>query len=75
MTSESQHGGIAVEGIARTIFVLRGHRVILDSDLAAICGVETRTLNQAVKRNSARFQKTFVSNSLILKSYLQDHNL
>ena len=37
------------------IFTVRGHKVLLDGDLAAIYGVETRTLNQAVKRNIARF--------------------
>jgi hypothetical protein len=47
------------EGIARTIFILRGHRVILDSNLAAVYGVETRTLNQAVKRNAGRFPEDF----------------
>ncbi|HEU5134981.1 MAG TPA: ORF6N domain-containing protein [Steroidobacteraceae bacterium] len=59
MTSESQAGADAVAGIAQTIFLLRGRRVILDSSLAAIYGVETRTLNQAVKRNSGRFPDDF----------------
>jgi len=45
--------------ITRTIFVLRGHRVILDRDLAAMYGVATRSLNQAVKRNSERFPADF----------------
>jgi hypothetical protein len=39
---------------------MRGQRVILDRDLAAIYGVETRTLNQAVKRNAARFPEDFM---------------
>ncbi len=38
---------------------MRGHKVLLDSDLAAIYGVETRTLNQAVQRNLARFPEDF----------------
>ena len=38
-----------VEAIESRIFVLRGHRVMLDRDLAALFGVETRALNQAVK--------------------------
>jgi hypothetical protein len=59
MAIESQAGADAIAGIAQTIFVLRGHRVILDSNLAAIYGVETRMLNQAVKRNSARFPEDF----------------
>ena len=38
---------------------IRGQRVLLDSDLAAIYGVTTKALNQAVKRNSDRFPKDF----------------
>jgi hypothetical protein len=43
-----------------SILILRGQRVILDADLAAIYGVETRVLNQAVKRNSERFPEDFM---------------
>jgi hypothetical protein len=39
---------------------IRGQRVILDSDLASIYGVETKALNRAVKRNAYRFPKDFV---------------
>jgi hypothetical protein len=45
--------------IDRSIFVLRGARVILAADLAKISGVETRALNQAVKRNRERFPEDF----------------
>jgi len=45
--------------ITRAILVLRGHRVLLDSELARIYGVETRALNQAVKRNTERFPEDF----------------
>ena len=38
---------------------IRGQRVLLDADLAAIYGVPTKALNQAVKRNSDRFPKDF----------------
>ena len=48
-----------VEDITRSILILRGHRVILDRDLAAIYGVATKVLNQAVKRNSERFPEDF----------------
>jgi hypothetical protein len=41
------------------IFTIRGERVILDSDLAEIYGVEVRTLNQQVKRNIGRFPDDF----------------
>ena len=40
--------------------VLRGHRVMLDSDLAALYGVDTKALNQAVSRNLERFPEDFV---------------
>ncbi|MDD5092541.1 MAG: ORF6N domain-containing protein [Candidatus Wallbacteria bacterium] len=42
------------------IFVIRGKRVMLDRDLAELYGVETRTLNQAVKRNLKRFPGDFM---------------
>jgi hypothetical protein len=45
--------------VERAILVLRGHRVILDSDLAALYGVETRRLNEQVRRNVARFPPDF----------------
>jgi hypothetical protein len=41
------------------IFVLRGHRVILDTDLAELYGVQARHLNQQVKRNTKRFPLAF----------------
>lgn len=40
--------------------MIRGQRVMLDSDLALLYGVETKVLNQAVKRNLDRFPKDFV---------------
>jgi hypothetical protein len=45
--------------IAQSILVLRGEKVLLDRDLAALDGVETRVLNQAVKRNANRFPEDF----------------
>lgn len=39
---------------------MRGHKVILDADLAALYGVETRRLNEQVRRNHARFPADFV---------------
>ena len=45
--------------IETSILVLRGQRVILAADLAKIYGVETRALNQAVKRNRERFPDDF----------------
>ena len=57
-----------VEAIARVIYALRGQRVLLDRDLAALYGVETRALNQAVKRNAARFRAISCSSSPVRKS-------
>jgi hypothetical protein len=41
------------------IFVLRGHRIILDTDLAELYGVQVRHLNQQAKRNAKRFPPAF----------------
>lgn len=46
--------------IARHILALRDQRVMLDADLAALYGVETKVLVQAVKRNSERFPGDFM---------------
>jgi hypothetical protein len=46
--------------LGRLIYEVRGERVMLDSDLASIYGVETKALNRAVKRNRDRFPKDFV---------------
>ena len=46
--------------IQRKIFEIRGQKVILDRDLAALYQVETRVLNQAVKRNTERFPEDFM---------------
>ena len=42
------------------IFLIRGHKVLLDADLAFLYQVETRILNQAVRRNAARFPEDFM---------------
>ena len=42
------------------IFIIRDHKVMIDRDLAELYGVETRTLNQAVKRNLQRFPEDFM---------------
>ena len=46
--------------IQRKIFTLRGRQVMIDSDLAKMYGVETRRLNEQVKRNIERFPKEFM---------------
>ena len=51
---------ILIDKIEPLIIVIRGERVILDSDLAALYGVATKVLNQAVKRNLSRFPADFM---------------
>lgn len=48
------------ERIISRIFYIRGKKVIFDRDLAELYGVETKALNQAVKRNKARFPADFM---------------
>ena len=56
MTSEAL---LPAERIAARILVIRGHRVLLDADLAALYGVTTKRLNEQVKRNADRFPPDF----------------
>jgi hypothetical protein len=51
---------IAPDGIELSILVFRGRKVLLDSTLAALYGVETKALNRAVKRNRDRFPADFM---------------
>jgi hypothetical protein len=51
---------IPTERIERAILLIRGNKVMLDSDLASLYGVETKVLNQAVKRNLDRFPEDFM---------------
>jgi hypothetical protein len=48
------------EKIDRAILLIRGHKVMLDTDLAEIYGVKTSRLNEQVKRNSDRFPEDFM---------------
>src|SRR5438477_4630434 len=50
---------LSADQLGRLICEIGGQRVMLDSDLAAIYGIETRALNQAVRRNRDRFPKDF----------------
>ncbi len=49
-----------IQAIQNKIYEIRGQRVMLDFDLAAMYGVETRALNQAVRRNVKRFPEDFM---------------
>lgn len=51
---------VPVERIEKSIYVIRGERVMLDRDLADLYGVETRVLNQSVSRNRDRFPSDFI---------------
>jgi len=51
---------VPVERIERSILLLRGEKVILDSDIAALYGVETKTLVRSMKRNLDRFPSDFM---------------
>lgn len=51
---------VPYEGIENHIFLIRSQRVMLDADLATLYGVETRVLNQAVRRNIERFPADFL---------------
>lgn len=57
------------ERIEAMIYNIRGQRVMLDSDLAKLYGVETKVLNQAVRRNLKRFPNDFMF-QLISEEYL-----
>ena len=51
---------LPTEAIAGKIFFIRGQKVMIDRDLAELYGVETRTLKQAVRRNTDRFPSDFM---------------
>ena len=51
---------IPLERIERSILLIRGHKVMLDRDLAYLYGVTTKVLNQAVKRHKDRFPEDFM---------------
>src|SRR3972149_6381349 len=57
---ENGHLVIPVERVQRAIYLVRGQKVMLDKDLAQLYGVETRVLNQAVRRNAERFPADFM---------------
>jgi ORF6N domain len=48
------------ERIERSILLIRGHKVMLDADLAVLYGVSTKRLNEQVRRNRSRFPDDFM---------------
>jgi hypothetical protein len=59
---------IILSKIEKMIYLIRGQKVMLDSDLAELYGVETKRLNEQVKRNSERFPEDFMF-QLTLEEY------
>ena len=51
---------ILTEQVERNILLIRGHRVMLDTDLAILYGVPTKRLNEQVRRNKKRFPSDFM---------------
>lgn len=51
---------ISIDSVSAFIYTVRNQRVMLDSDLANLYGVETKALNQAVRRNRSRFPEDFL---------------
>lgn len=60
MTKKSRTTFVPVEHILRTILIVRGQKVMLDTELAELYGVTTKALLQAVKRNWKRFPEDFL---------------
>jgi ORF6N domain len=56
---DGQNDLVSLKRVERTLLVLRRRRVILDSDLAALCDVTVSVFNRAVKRNIERFPADF----------------
>lgn len=56
----SKHPEILPELVTQRILILRGVKVMLDADLADLYGVQTKVLNQAVRRNAERFPEDFM---------------
>ena len=58
--SAAQAQLVPAEKIERLILLIRGQKVMLDSDLAQLYGVSTKAFNQAIKRNTQRFPPDFM---------------
>jgi hypothetical protein len=56
----SEDSIVPIERIEQRIILIRGQKVMLDRDLAELYGVETKALNQTVKRNANRFPEDFM---------------
>jgi hypothetical protein len=59
---------VPVEQITRSILILRGHRVLLDAELATLYGVTTKRFNEQVRRNRERFPADFMFQLSVLET-------
>jgi lauroyl/myristoyl acyltransferase len=66
---------ISIQSIQNRIYEIRGERVMPDMDLADLYEVETRVLNQAVKRNIRRFPEDFMFRLSLPEWQRMGHNL
>ena len=60
MRAKPDSGPLAIEAISTRIVTMRGERVLLDADLAALYGVSTKRFNEQVQRNRNRFPADFM---------------
>jgi hypothetical protein len=60
MRTKKRTAAVHLDRISQSILILRGHKVLLDADLAQLYGVATKVLVQAVKRNIERFPEDFM---------------
>jgi ORF6N domain len=60
LSTRSRTSVTSIEDVSRAIVVLRGRKVLLDVELAALYGVTTKRLNEQVKRNAERFPEDFM---------------
>ncbi len=60
MSNQSSHPVIPDEIIMNQIYYIRGQKVMLDTDLAALYEVETKQLKRQVRRNAERFPEDFM---------------
>ncbi|MEI6553499.1 MAG: ORF6N domain-containing protein [bacterium] len=57
---ETNKVSLSIEAVRENIYIIRGQKVMLDKDLAMLYGVQTKVLNQSVKRNLDRFPVDFM---------------
>jgi hypothetical protein len=62
LTSDSL--AVSIQFVERRIYLIRGHKVMIDEDLAELYGESTKRLNQQVNRNRKRFPEDFMFNTV-----------